>query len=284
MSTELQTQIYEALTLGAKRTCELTCQSVWKTDERQQHSDECKRLKAARSAWMDHCSTLDLIASGGFEPAMTSPTPSAIRNAALEEAAARAVCEVKMDDPNALHQNYPGDKHPIDATGTDGREYHFGWRNQLPVVNAVIRALSLAPGTPGEAVACCPFCHSRNIGLKAIGEPPKQRPSRDTYCFDCDSQWFSKVLYVTPAVVPEGWRTIESAPKDGSDVLLYFPLEGLSKDFDCVIICYWREASDNHNGRGHWVWQSRAVRGYSDEYQPTHWQPLPAAPHSPGAP
>ena len=74
------------------------------------------------------------------------------------------------------------------------------------------------------------------------------------------------------------WQDISTAPKDGTDVLLYFPLEGLSSDWPKRIIAHWR-AIDGE--RGHWVWQARAFRSYSEEYQPTHWQPLPAPP-SPG--
>lgn len=70
------------------------------------------------------------------------------------------------------------------------------------------------------------------------------------------------------------WQPIETAPKDGSDVLLYFPLEGL-KGWSRVVICHWRTIGDE---RGHWVWQDRAVRGYSDAYKPTHWMPLPEPP------
>lgn len=59
-------QIYDALTLGAEVVCELKCSAVWKTGEKQPHSDECRKMRAARSAWMDHCSYQDLIASGGL--------------------------------------------------------------------------------------------------------------------------------------------------------------------------------------------------------------------------
>ncbi|WP_336802454.1 DUF551 domain-containing protein [Kaistia sp. MMO-174] len=66
------------------------------------------------------------------------------------------------------------------------------------------------------------------------------------------------------------WRPISSAPTSG-DVLLYFPLEGLSKTHPNVVIGHRHE-------EGFWVFQGRAFRGYSDAYQPTHWQPLPDPP------
>lgn len=65
----MEQQIYDALTLGAETVCELKCPSVWKTGEKQPHSEECKKIKAARSAWMDHCSYADLVASGGLPAA-----------------------------------------------------------------------------------------------------------------------------------------------------------------------------------------------------------------------
>lgn len=60
-------QVYEALTIAAEIVCSMKCPSRWKTSEgRPPHSDECKKVRAARSAWMDHCSYADLQASGGI--------------------------------------------------------------------------------------------------------------------------------------------------------------------------------------------------------------------------
>lgn len=75
-----------------------------------------------------------------------------------------------------------------------------------------------------------------------------------------------------------GWRDIASAPKDGRDVLLFYPLEGLNHDVHPqVIIGCWSEARLNPRLSA-WVFQARAFRSYSDHYQPTHWMPLPSAP------
>lgn len=65
----MEQQIYDALTAGAEAICEIKCPSKWTTAEGQPHSDECKKARAVRSAWMDHCSMLDLIASGGIADA-----------------------------------------------------------------------------------------------------------------------------------------------------------------------------------------------------------------------
>lgn len=59
-----------------------------------------------------------------------------------------------------------------------------------------------------------------------------------------------------------GWQPIESAPKDGSDVLLSSP----HWHGDVVVGCWsfegWRDRED------------------SDKLEPTHWMPLPAAPEN----
>jgi hypothetical protein len=81
-SNELGHQILEALTISADVVCDLNCTSVWKTGEKQPHSDECKKVRAARSAWMDFLSYGDLIASGGLpadeSPALSSHPPQSV--------------------------------------------------------------------------------------------------------------------------------------------------------------------------------------------------------------
>jgi hypothetical protein len=77
----------------------------------------------------------------------------------------------------------------------------------------------------------------------------------------------------TPAV--PGWLPIETAPKDGTEVLLYLPAP-----WDEVRVAHWFAPWSN--------WQERDDPNPSrDEYVgigselPTHWQPLPAAPQPP---
>lgn len=67
----------------------------------------------------------------------------------------------------------------------------------------------------------------------------------------------------------DGWRPIETAPKDGRTIELYFPLEGLSECWQREVKCWWR---DDEYARG-WIWEGRSVRGFSEEYQPSHWRP-----------
>ena len=76
------------------------------------------------------------------------------------------------------------------------------------------------------------------------------------------------------------WQPIETAPKDGTSILVYFGTIGVRQ-------VAWTEPSyadweiwcvdDNKHG-------PYALRGYSDEgpRAPTHWMPLPPLPHDPG--
>jgi len=56
------------------------------------------------------------------------------------------------------------------------------------------------------------------------------------------------------------WQPIETAPKDGSDVLIYNPVSGE------MFVCYW--------SKGRWKFAVHIVM--KDE--PTHWMPLPEPP------
>lgn len=64
------------------------------------------------------------------------------------------------------------------------------------------------------------------------------------------------------------WQPIETVPKDGRDIWLYFPLEGLNKSWERVKACHWNKEIEL------WTWMNRAYRSYSREYEPTYWQPL----------
>jgi hypothetical protein len=60
------------------------------------------------------------------------------------------------------------------------------------------------------------------------------------------------------------WRPIETAPKDGTRILL-----GCNAEVDAGR--YWR-SENQRNPRERWVWN-----GWP-KYQPTHWKPLPDPP------
>lgn len=80
-----------------------------------------------------------------------------------------------------------------------------------------------------------------------------------------------------PASEPEGWRDIESAPKDGTRVLLWSSTSGgVWWGYWAVHGANWQPTDTGEDG-----WTSGAVN-YSAELvvyiDPTHWRPLPAPP------
>lgn len=74
---------------------------------------------------------------------------------------------------------------------------------------------------------------------------------------------------------PQGWQPIETAPKDGTPVLLWEPEENLRHDGIAMVGEYVAFPDPPPNGY-HSGWFDN-VNG-RHEIMPTHWQPLPAAP------
>lgn len=96
-------------------------------------------------------------------------------------------------------------------------------------------------------------------------QPDAQRPKRpDDFCPDNSCRAVGRCIRA-PAVV-DGWQPIETAPKDGKDMLL-------------VGADDWREQAWWDADRGEW-WGVNAhwTDAHGGPLYPTHWQPLPAAP------
>ena len=98
----------------------------------------------------------------------------------------------------------------------------------------------------------------------------------------CDTINAAIALITTPpaAAAPDGWLPIDSAPRDGTEVIVWFKQHG-------AISCSWPD-SDGHPASewAHWHVDDFKhgpfpVRGYSDG-DATHWMPLPAAPANGG--
>lgn len=66
---------------------------------------------------------------------------------------------------------------------------------------------------------------------------------------------------------PASWQPVETAPKDGRELLLAFGC-GIG-DVPAPLICAW-SVND-----GHWLVVGAELEVLT---QPTHWMPLPAAP------
>lgn len=63
-----------------------------------------------------------------------------------------------------------------------------------------------------------------------------------------------------------GWQPIDTAPKDGEDLLCYWRLSNC-----CSVLSWWSD--QDIPGAG--LWHDSAGSTYND---PTHWMPLPAPP------
>lgn len=67
------------------------------------------------------------------------------------------------------------------------------------------------------------------------------------------------------------WQPIETAPKDGTWVLLFSP----DAEPDTPFIGQWRDVEDYPDG-GAW-WENNGS-SYCIDADPSHWQPLPESP------
>ena len=70
-------------------------------------------------------------------------------------------------------------------------------------------------------------------------------------------------------VLSRGWQPIETAPMDGTEVILFYPH---LRDEGFVTAGYWDRGSEHYEAH----WYSDLVNGGASP--PTRWQPLPAPP------
>lgn len=83
------------------------------------------------------------------------------------------------------------------------------------------------------------------------------------------------------ALAAEEWRDIETAPKDGTEVLVWGGRYGTRGP---VIAHFMRQAPEDHPpiDPGWYFWQPHTATRYGTFIQldtpPTHWRPLPAPP------
>jgi hypothetical protein len=81
----------------------------------------------------------------------------------------------------------------------------------------------------------------------------------------------AEVARLTQEQESRGWRPIETAPKDGSAVLVYFPDIGV-----CEVLWSTQVFEDGFWSVSDNKFEDRPLRGWSTE--PTHWMPLPDPP------
>jgi hypothetical protein len=85
--------------------------------------------------------------------------------------------------------------------------------------------------------------------------------------------------FIADLMQRQGWQPIETAPKDGSRMLIAGGTQSFGTDenvpFDGVSIAFWQGGYQPH-----WRGEDRQAHDDWYEHQPTHWQPLPAAPRA----
>ena len=75
---------------------------------------------------------------------------------------------------------------------------------------------------------------------------------------------------------PCPWQPMETAPKDGRKVDLWYPVAGLSR----IVDCWWSGDDDPQMPN---VWLNMTEEGENGTYPnatPTHWMPRPLAPQA----
>lgn len=114
---------------------------------------------------------------------------------------------------------------------------------------------------------------------------------------DFDLRSFAEAAIVTyrASAKPQGeeWKPIESAPKDGTPILICLRREITDKDIENFVpwakigtsigwwsgkgweLCWLQEGSADSAGFSSWFYMGAV---YALPAQPTHWQPLPAPP------
>jgi hypothetical protein len=101
-----------------------------------------------------------------------------------------------------------------------------------------------------------------------------QRSSDLAFGGKLEAHRIAKSIRALPLPAGEGWEPIESAPRDGRDVLIwvvhpnaqYADTVAAKSDWQGPVVARWIE----HNGGG-WTWH-----GITGRF--THWRPLPAPP------
>lgn len=97
-------------------------------------------------------------------------------------------------------------------------------------------------------------------------------PSCEFICRACDRSLTIAVL-LQQAEQAQKWEPIETAPKDGTPILLHRNGHG-------VDVGYWRPTDDSLRKKPVPCWRYRRSHSisYDRAHQPTHWQPLPPPP------
>ncbi len=92
-----------------------------------------------------------------------------------------------------------------------------------------------------------------------------------------------------------GWQTIETAPKDGTRVMLYIPLPTFSSKKYCVRTGYWEDTEvivpsgrryrygklvNEEEGKQSYTIKKWVIDHFGWDEQPSHWMPFPDPPQT----
>jgi hypothetical protein len=75
------------------------------------------------------------------------------------------------------------------------------------------------------------------------------------------------------------WRTIDSAPKDGTEIVAIGRTTHGGSRLRASITAWYERYEDSPVWAAGW---SYVAPGYADTFEPTHWMPLPAPPEAHG--
>ena len=133
-----------------------------------------------------------------------------------------------------------------------------------------------------RAVADTPHCPTRLERMLATERIERARDTLTAYAAQVTAKWAEAARPVDPSAAQETWLPIETAPKDGTTVLLLVA-DGehnlQDEDPGITIGSFGVEGGPEEDPTWHfagWSWyQDYYCRGTGT---PTHWQPLPAPP------
>ena len=120
---------------------------------------------------------------------------------------------------------------------------------------------------------------AREVLIEALADDPNIEQLRSGKMTLAAVGWSTVIdAMLAFAQQPEGWRPIETAPKDGEPILIWKPNERMVGEY--MMAAYW-DNSDEPGfvpvGGQHKQGYLSSVTGTPQGY-PTHWRPLPAPP------
>lgn len=104
---------------------------------RHEHGHDGHRLNLDRNDWKAR------ITSSGELRSQATPAPDAMAEDAQIVVAAKALCVSRGLEPETLHQVF---EDPYDHMDQQGRKFIFGWRKQMPHIEAIRSAIARHTG------------------------------------------------------------------------------------------------------------------------------------------